>query len=235
MKTSFLFIAIIAILASCQLKEQKEQKEQNNIMSSEPQQGIAKEVLQTSNYTYILMNIDGKEIWIACIKMEVNIGKKYYFVENTKMENFQSKELNRLFDTIIFVEEINSEPSLFNQKSKNQAEYKTGLKDAKQDIKIKMTKGITCIADIYSNKNKYAGTVITVKGVVTKYNPDIMHKNWIHLQDGTQNDGHFDLAATSLANTRLGDTITLSGKLVLDKDFGYGYNYDVLLEDAVLK
>jgi len=62
-----------------------------------------------------------------------------------------------------------------------------------------------------------------------------MGKNWIHLQDGTEKDGNFDLVITTLVNAKLGEIITLTGKVVLDKDFGYGYKYDVLIEDAVKK
>jgi hypothetical protein len=232
MKIYLLLISIIILCLSCQMDKAKEQTSKT---ASDRVQGAAKEVLQTSNYTYILMNVEGKEIWIACSKMDANIGNKYYFKENTKMVNFQSKELNRVFDTILFVQEISTEPSFFNQQSQGQTEHKTDLKITKQNVKIRIPKGITSIADLYLNKNKYQGTVITVKGVVTKYNPEIMSKNWIHIQDGTEQDGHFDLTITTMEKTKLGDTLTFAGKVNLDKDFGYGYKYEVLLEDAVIK
>jgi len=59
-----------------------------------------------------------------------------------------------------------------------------------------------------------------------------MNTNWIHLQDGTESDGKFDLTATCLENLNVGDIVTLEGKITLDKDLGYGYFYEVLLEDA---
>jgi hypothetical protein len=236
MKNLFLFTLIVVIYASCQSNNPVNQSSKS---STGLQNGVAKEVIQTTNYTYILADMDGKKIWLAGPKFDAIVGQKYYFVQNMVMENFQSKELNRIFDTILFVQEINTDPVFFKSQSQtsnqSQTDYKPNIKITKQDIKINHEKGITSISDVFLNKEKYEGNSITVKGVVTKYNPEIMNKNWIHLQDGTDNNGQFDLVVTSLVNTKLGDTLTLTGKLALNKDFGYGYKYDVLLEDAVKK
>jgi hypothetical protein len=102
----------------------------------------------------------------------------------------------------------------------------------KQDIKIEKTEGITSIADLYKDLKKFNGTTIRVKGKVTKVNLAIMNKNWIHLQDGTEFDGQFDLTLTSDQQFEAGAVVTVEGKIALDKDFGYGYSYKVLLEDG---
>ncbi|MEI7897164.1 MAG: hypothetical protein WCJ26_09020 [bacterium] len=62
-----------------------------------------------------------------------------------------------------------------------------------------------------------------------------MKKNWIHIQDGTEFSGKFDLTVTTDAEAAVGQTITLEGKITLNKDFGYGYAYEVLMEDATIK
>jgi hypothetical protein len=59
-----------------------------------------------------------------------------------------------------------------------------------------------------------------------------MNKNWIHIQDGSEFQGGFDLTITTDKSVSLGDTVTFEGKLALDKDFGYGYFYTVLIEDG---
>jgi hypothetical protein len=59
-----------------------------------------------------------------------------------------------------------------------------------------------------------------------------MKKNWIHLQDGTDFSGKFDLAVTTDSEVKVGDNITVEGVITLDKDFGFGYFYEVLMEDA---
>jgi hypothetical protein len=62
-----------------------------------------------------------------------------------------------------------------------------------------------------------------------------MGKNWIHLQDGSGADGSNDLTVTTMDMTKQGDTIVVSGVVVTDKDFGYGYKYPVMIEDAAVK
>jgi hypothetical protein len=88
------------------------------------------------------------------------------------------------------------------------------------------------IGKLFADKQSYSGKNIKIKGKVTKFNPAIMGKNWVHIQDGTEFDGDFDLTITTAVQTSVGETITFEGKIALDKDFGYGYFYKVLLEDG---
>jgi hypothetical protein len=61
-----------------------------------------------------------------------------------------------------------------------------------------------------------------------------MGKNWVHLQDGTSNNGAFDLTITTQALPKVNDEVTFKGTVTLEKDFGAGYYYDVIMEDAEL-
>ena len=61
-----------------------------------------------------------------------------------------------------------------------------------------------------------------------------MGKNWVHVQDGTGGSGTNDLTVTTNATAAVGDTVLVRGKLGADKDFGFGYKYDILIEDAAL-
>jgi hypothetical protein len=70
-----------------------------------------------------------------------------------------------------------------------------------------------------------------------KYNPAIMGKNWIHLRDGSgaaANDTN-DILVTSQSETKVGDIVTVKGTVRADKDFGAGYAYKVLIEEAMLQ
>lgn len=102
----------------------------------------------------------------------------------------------------------------------------------KMDIKLEPCDGCTSISSLLSNKQSFSGKVIRVKGQVTKFNPEIMGKNWVHIQDGSEFQGGFDLTITTDKKVSLGDTVTFEGKIVLDKDFGYGYFYNVLMEEG---
>jgi hypothetical protein len=61
-----------------------------------------------------------------------------------------------------------------------------------------------------------------------------MGKNWIHLQDGSgaAAQGTNDMTVTSMDLAAMGTTITVKGTVRTGKDFGAGYVYPVLVEDA---
>jgi hypothetical protein len=69
---------------------------------------------------------------------------------------------------------------------------------------------------------------------VVKFSQQIMGKNWIHLQDGTGAAGTNDLTVTTDGTANTGDTVVVTGVVTTDKDFGYGYKYDVILENATV-
>jgi hypothetical protein len=60
----------------------------------------------------------------------------------------------------------------------------------------------------------------------------IMGKNWIHVQDGTEAAGNYDLTVTTQGTAKVGDVVVVEGGISLNKDFGAGYKYDVIMEDA---
>jgi hypothetical protein len=102
----------------------------------------------------------------------------------------------------------------------------------KLNILIKPCKDCITISNLLSNKQSFSGKIIEVKGRVTKFNPEIMGKNWVHIQDGSEFNGVFDLTITTINTVSVGDTLTFEGKIALDKDLGYGYFYSVLMEEG---
>ncbi|MDP3002330.1 MAG: hypothetical protein Q8N38_04275 [Bacteroidales bacterium] len=118
-----------------------------------------------------------------------------------------------------------------NQKMEGQ-NHKAQVKTEKIDIVVEPCGECITIAKLLADKKSYSGKVIKIKGKVTKFNPAIMGKNWVHIQDGSEFQGGFDLTITTDIQAAVGETITFEGKIVLDKDFGYGYFYNVLMEDG---
>ena len=88
------------------------------------------------------------------------------------------------------------------------------------------------IAEIYKEKPRLVGKKIAVRGKVVKFNTGIMGKNWLHLRDGTGAEGTNDLTVTTDGVAKVGDTVLVRGALTADKDFGHGYKYPVIIEDA---
>jgi hypothetical protein len=102
----------------------------------------------------------------------------------------------------------------------------------KINISVEPGEGCITIANLLENKKSYSGKIVKVKGKVTKLNTQIMGKNWIHIQDGSEFQGEFDLTLTTDGIVTVGEIVTFEGKIALDKDFGYGYNYAILMEES---
>jgi hypothetical protein len=198
----------------------------------------AVEVLQTSQYTYIRAKEGSAEFWLAVSRMQVAVGKTYYFAGGLPMTDFPSKELKRTFKEILFVDNLSTSPVAPENKvvaaAATNEPVSTGsaIPLEKKEIKMKHAKGDITIAVLLENRKSYAGKSIKISGQVTKFTPGVMKKNWIHLQDGTDFSGKFDLTITTDQEVKVGDTITAEGSISLDKDFGFGYFYEVLMEEA---
>ena len=102
----------------------------------------------------------------------------------------------------------------------------------KIDAKIEPCADCITIENLFANKNNFAGKTVSIKGIVVRVNEEIMNRNWTHIQDGTEYDGMFDLTVTTNQNVKEGDTITFRGEIAIDKDFGFGYFYDIIMENA---
>jgi aspartyl/asparaginyl-tRNA synthetase len=88
------------------------------------------------------------------------------------------------------------------------------------------------VAEIITGRKKLSGQTVVVRGLVVKVVPHILGRNFLHVRDGSGIDGSNDLVVTTEAEIKEQSTVTLSGKVVTDKDFGSGYRYEVLVEDA---
>lgn len=103
---------------------------------------------------------------------------------------------------------------------------------ARITVTVTPCEGCIKITDLLANKKSYDGKMVKVTGKVVKYNPGIMGKNWVHIQDGTEYQGVYDLTVTTGQPAKVGDIMTFEGTIALDKDFGYGYFYPVIMEDG---
>jgi hypothetical protein len=75
---------------------------------------------------------------------------------------------------------------------------------------------------------------VKVRGKVIKLNNMIMNRNWVHLQDASVEGQEVDLTLTTTDNVMLGAVVAFEGKITLNKDFGAGYKYDIIMEEARL-
>jgi len=223
-------IMVTALLISC--SKEKEQKTVADSAGQATHKAVAEEVIQATSYTYIKVNEGDKVYWIAVTRREVKVGMILYFVQGMEMKNFESKDLNRTFDSVYFVDKISDKPMTVPKMSGAEDPHAGTKSQAKLSISITPAKGSILIGELIADKPSYAGKSAIVTGQVTKFNANIMGRNWVHIQDGSEADGKYDLTITTTEKTRVGDVVTFSGIIALDKDFGAGYKYEVIMEDA---
>lgn len=190
------------------------------------------DVIQTTNYTYLKVSENGAENWLAVTRMDASKGDTYYYDQALEMKNFNSKELNRTFETIYFVQALSKEPNAASAPAQAQPGKVASVK--KEGLSIAPEAGSMSIADLYAKAEDYKGKTVKMKGEVVKVNNQVMGKNWIHIQDGSGDANNFDLTVTTQDEAKVGDVVTFEGTVNTKKDFGFGYYYDVIMEDAKL-
>ncbi len=210
-KISSLIVAILILAAG------------TNAMADGDHTGVIIERMDAEIYTYMKIDEDGKEFWIAGPKNTIPKGTKVFFVGNLWMPNFKSKTLNRTFDRVLLVSGVNEAPSGKAEAAAPKASSKSKFKK----------EGTLTISEVYSKKAELKGKMVKVSGKVVKVNNGIMGKNWVHLQDGTGAAGNNDLLFISkTATATVGDTVTATGRLQTDVNYGQGYFYAVIIDSS---
>jgi len=83
-------------------------------------------------------------------------------------------------------------------------------------------------------KTQLSGKQVQFKGKVVKVNNGIMGKNFLHIQDGTGGKTTNDVTVTSAQTAAMGEEVVVTGKVTLERDFGAGYTYPLIIEEATI-
>lgn len=103
------------------------------------------------------------------------------------------------------------------------------------DVKVEKASGADArtIAEVYAQRATLKEKGVAVRGKVVKFNEGIMGRNWLHLRDGTGSaNKDNDLTVTTGDKVGVGDVVVVKGTVRVDKDFGTGHPYPVIVEDA---
>jgi hypothetical protein len=192
---------------------------------------VVHEVLPTEKYVYLQVTEGIEQFWIATRKQAVQPGEVYFYRGGLLKTNFESKEYQRVFDEIYLVSKLVGEKH-------GQAEGMTlpasipaaTAKGTASPPSAKAPAGSMTIAELLRDPSQYAGKTIQLHGTCVKINPSIMGRNWIHLQDGSKDD--YDLVITSATPVQEGQVVTMQAVVTLNKDFGAGYTYELILEEG---
>jgi hypothetical protein len=196
------------------------------------------ESMDAAGYTYVQVDTGTEQFWAAAPQFAVAVGDDVVVPEGMPMPDYHSKTLERTFDMVYFVPSVlvGGAQSLSGEMPADHPPMngsKTVVEETTVDLSgITVAEGGVTVEGVFTKKDELAGKQVAVRGKVVKFTPEIMGKNWIHVQDGTGATGTNDLTVTTSATAKKGDTVTVKGALVVDKDFGYGYAYDVIIEDA---
>lgn len=196
--------------------------------------GKVLETMDSGGYTYVNIQKNGKTTWVAVPQTKVAVGQEISVAPGMVMMNFKSNTLNRTFDSIVFsggVAGHGSKSSMQKPSEGKQAETKK--------IKVAKATGPNAytVAELYQKSAALDNKSVVVKGQVVKVSQAIMGKNWVHIQDGSgdASKGSHNIIATTQDLPSVGDIVTAKGTLYKDKDFGSGYKYAVIVEEASVK
>lgn len=204
-----------------------------------PVQGKVLEVKQVETYTYLLLKTQNGDMWAAVAKAPVKKDDTVTIDNISVMNDFESKTLNQTFPTILFGNLVNSTGKSKDTNFMGTAYPVFDKKEVIADIKVPKAKGSNAktVAEIIRRSAELKDKPVLVSGKVVKYNPGIMGKNWVHLRDGSGSaaDNNNDILVSTLNPAKVGDIVTAKGIVRTDKDFGAGYAYKVLIEEATLQ
>jgi hypothetical protein len=200
--------------------------------------GKAGETMNAAGYTYVRVDTGEKQVWFAAPRFEVAVGDEVEVPAGAEMRDHYSKVLDRSFEVIYFVGGVrvggatdDSSESPFRYSGAGGA----AAADAFDFSGITKADGGNTIAEIFDAGSDLAGRSVSVRGRVVKFSAQILGVNFLHLRDGTSSkQGHNDLTVTTKAEVAVGSLVVVSGVVTADKDFGFGYRYDLIIEDASL-
>ncbi len=226
-----LFLA--AVMASCQSKtpETAVNPPEQTVATGDVITGPLQEQLSAPPYTYLRIKTSTGDVWAAVPETKLEAGTTVTVINPLRMANFESKSLQRTFDEVWF----GTLPSSSAAASTMPAMPPQATAPMVVGTLAKATGAdARTVAEVWAQREKLAGKSVTIRGVVVKYTAEVMAKNWIHLQDGSGDpaQGTNDITVTSLDASAKGDTITVTGTVRINMDFGAGYSYAVLLENA---
>ena len=211
------------------------------------------EIKPAMGYKYLKVDENKTELWVAIANAPVSVGDTIGYDKKTIMKEFHSKTLNQSFKEIIFASDV-----YLPQKPKKPQSMKAmlGLSQASKDPHAGMGRGLSpieedetppkpfvkkknyTIEEIHMWRKSLQNQTISIKGSVFKVSKNIMKRDWVHLGDGSGDEKKLtdDLVFTAVdTHLNQGDNVIATGKVTIDKDFGYGYFYKVIIQDATFK
>ncbi|WP_417910545.1 DNA-binding protein [Candidatus Electronema sp. PJ] len=257
MNTKYAALLLALLLASPAMAEETKQApaEAAAAPAEKAVKGKVLESMSGAGYTYLLIENGQDKTWVAIPESKVEVGQEVALQPGMEAKNFESKALKKTFDSIVFssglVEEAapagieGGTPKLAGEADKPVDEAtleamsggsSRAVVPAASEVKVEKAEGENgrTVEQCFAEAEKLNGQKVRVRGKVVKFSPQIMDKNWIHLQDGSGDPmkNTHDLVVTTSETAAKEAVVVVEGVLSKDKDFGAGYRYVAIIEDA---
>ena len=194
--------------------------------------GKVLESMDAAGYTYLKLRTASGDVWAAVQQTEARSGAEITILPQITMENFESKTLNRKFEQVIFGVVDGGQHAGMRMPPAMASAAAAPVKVAK----VTKAEGADArtVAEVWAARAALTDQPVTVRGQVVKFLPGIMGKNWLHVRDGSgaRAKGDDDLTVTTADTVAVGDVVLVRGTVRTEKDFGAGYNYPVIVEEA---
>lgn len=212
--------------------------------------GKVLEIQGVRGYKYLKVDENGTQHWVAIANAPVSVGDRIGYDKRTIMHDFESKSLGKTFKEIIFASDVYLSQKVQKPQSMkdilglgNKDPHKgmgvdTSPEDEGKPTKPFMKKDTYTVEEVHMWRKSLEGQTISLEGTVFKVSHQIMKRDWVHLGDGTgiekelTDDLVFTAASTDI---KAGDKVIAKGKVIVNKNFGYGYFYKVLIQDATFE
>lgn len=222
--------------------------------------GTVLETIATTGYTYLRLKTAAGEQWAAISGAQVAVGSAVTVAVSMRADNFQSKSLNRTFERLYMgslapagavapPQSAGAGPLLSSHQAAGPAAAAGAMPPGHPALgadrsvagpeqplpRAEGERGRT-VAEVWKQRAELKDAQVAVRGRVVKFMPAIMGKNWLHLRDGSGSSatGDDDVTVTTAATVAVGDVVVVTGTVRVDRDFGSGYSYPVLIEDATV-
>ena len=180
-------------------------------------------------YRYAEVQEGDKTYWIASTNRDLRVGETYFYNEALIRAQFESKELQTVFDTLRLVTRLVPEGRQGELKAPLHKVNAENPHDQKQEADPQAAVSLD-LSELIQNPAAYENQWVEFSGTCVKVNPGIMGRNWVHLR--ALGEGGEEVVLTTQEEIAVGKEVRMQAVVRRNRDFGSGYRYELLLEEG---
>lgn len=190
--------------------------------------GVVVDVLNGGGYTYLQIEDRFKKThWAAVEGVKIDKGTEVRFTEEMQAQAFESKSLGRKFDRIIFASNLQTRTAIPEAGNLELITERVKTSPYQQH-------GTLSVQEAFEKRLELKDKPIAIRGKVVKVSTNILERNWVHIQDGTGIESEVGrIVFTSKELPKVGEIVTAKGVVRVDKNFGSGYVYPIIVEESL--